>query len=561
MKTEVILTLIIGAAGILLLAGLLGGQVLLYSAEGNAVTSDHMDASTILPMTTEESETLLPLMDDLLMLSNNVVLEIRADDTEAALRTMQAYERSLNRLNTNSIKVRVTGTDINEFRKEAAKMKEDMQGLLNNTERLRELQQLQIQYRDESNPGAVYELSYEGAALQREIEKITGQMLNSSMTLGDIAGIYARDNTSITSTYEAILDIRNATGSIIGEFGQMPKIMPEGSIELNISPRTVSYGDTVSFSGYAKYVPRNLSFYKDLEGWKLVPADTNGYFNESLVIQNISAGEHSLYILSGGVYSWLDTFTVLESPGYLNITEIRQNPGTNGTIVAVSGYLSTENTTPVRNAVVELYDENEGTSIANATTDSRGFWRAAAELPDGEYSLFAGFRDITFPVGETRSETVFVRTGTPGYYYILILAAGVVLAVFGFRYIMRLSVKGKPEVRFTVPGGGRTPAENYLPKRVRKLFVPPAPGPDTDAVRKLYRKTCGIVAAHEGISIRGKTPREFLAEVRNPPPSLPEFIRMYEHLHYADSQVRAIDLQRFEELSEKIISDIHEVET
>ncbi len=43
---------------------LAGSGTLLYSAEGNTNTSDHADPSTIAVMTTEEAETILPLMGE-----------------------------------------------------------------------------------------------------------------------------------------------------------------------------------------------------------------------------------------------------------------------------------------------------------------------------------------------------------------------------------------------------------------------------------------------------------------------------------------------------------------
>lgn len=193
MKTGQILTILAGLAAILLLLLVMSGQVVLYTAEGNTSTHDHLDASTIRVMTTEESETILPLMEDIMKLSNDVVLEIRYTDKESALRTLRAYENSLSRLNTNAIKVKITGTDINEFKKEAGQLKEEMRSLLNNTDRLRELQKLQIQYADEDNPGVVYELAYEGEALKREIERAANSYIKSAEKMIPVADGYDRD--------------------------------------------------------------------------------------------------------------------------------------------------------------------------------------------------------------------------------------------------------------------------------------------------------------------------------------------------------------------------------
>lgn len=67
-------------AAVLLIVLLAGSGTLLYSVEGNTNTSDHADPSTIAVMTTEEAETILPLMVDIIGLSYDAMYQLYLND-------------------------------------------------------------------------------------------------------------------------------------------------------------------------------------------------------------------------------------------------------------------------------------------------------------------------------------------------------------------------------------------------------------------------------------------------------------------------------------------------
>ena len=73
-------------AAVLLVSILAGSGTLLYSAEGNISTPDQVDPSTIAVMTTEESDTILPLMEDIIGQSYDSVSQISINDPEYAAR-------------------------------------------------------------------------------------------------------------------------------------------------------------------------------------------------------------------------------------------------------------------------------------------------------------------------------------------------------------------------------------------------------------------------------------------------------------------------------------------
>ncbi len=560
MKTGQILTILAGLAAVLLLILGMSGQVVLYTAEGNASTHDHMDASTVRPMTTEESETILPLMENIMKLSNDVVLEIRYTDKESALRTLKAYENSLSRLNTNAIKVKITGTDINEFKKEAGQLKEEMRSLLNNTDRLRELQKLQIQYADENNPGVVYELAYEGEALKKEIERAANSYIKSVEKMIPVADGYDRDTAKLQESIETVNEIKKDSGIEVEKIQQTTTSLPKppGSITLSLFPAEVSYGDVLTAHGTAKYVPTTLSLYQDGTFWRNVSAETNGDFAFSFRVQKITAGEHTLSVLSGGVSSSLKSFTVLISPTYLNISETTQSSGMNATLLTVSGYLTTTNATPVTSAPVEIFS-NEGELIATASTNAKGIWTAAFELPDGDYTIFASFSDPQYPLEESRSEEVQITIGTPVYYYVLIIAAAGAILILLIRFRKKVQDRLTPdEPAIRLPQ--REPIrQNRLPKMMKKFFTREKTETDTDPLRRLYKTTIATIA--ETIHLRNiyvYTPREFLSAVPGPSEDIREFISLYEYLHYANVVVDEIQMEKMRGLSQKIIEAYHE---
>ncbi|NLC91315.1 MAG: hypothetical protein GX679_05915, partial [Methanocorpusculum parvum] len=71
-------------AAVMLITLVAGGGTLLYAAEGHTNTSSHADPSTIAVMTTEEAETILPLMGDIIGLSYDAVYQLYLNDPEYA---------------------------------------------------------------------------------------------------------------------------------------------------------------------------------------------------------------------------------------------------------------------------------------------------------------------------------------------------------------------------------------------------------------------------------------------------------------------------------------------
>ena len=118
MKRQSILPFVLAGLALILFAVVLGlsGGTVLYEASDDAYSPSHKDVSAVSVMTTEEAETISPLMMEIMKQSLKTALEIDAKDFEYSERELKDLENIVNRLKTNNGKIKLGNTEINDFR-------------------------------------------------------------------------------------------------------------------------------------------------------------------------------------------------------------------------------------------------------------------------------------------------------------------------------------------------------------------------------------------------------------------------------------------------------------
>lgn len=557
-------------AAVLLIILLAGSGTLLYSAEGNTNTSDHADPSTIAVMTTEEAETILPLMGDIIGLSYDAVFQISIDDPEYAARYLAAYENSVNRLGANIVKISLTKTDINTYKKEASSLDTSIQIVLNDVVRLEEIDELKKQYAAEGNILGTFSLEAESLLIRNELALTAMNYADSADIMAQIAAYYGLDvsqlQDSVLLINQIITDVTSgkitittdSSGKIIIKDTSGSRIDTDtsGLITLTVYPVTGYYGDKILVSGIASNTGSVLSIYWDTNLWGTAAKNTAGAFTKSMTIGQISEGIHAVTVQSGGVTSKPVYITVLSQPSVVTIIEAAQSNGELHRKLTLYGSLRTEDDIPVVGAPVTVYSEdhiNIGTGITNAN----GIWNVSAELIDGGYAFYAVFDDASFPLEESMSDLYPVMILDPTIYYILLIVAGGVLVVLIIRFVRKRKPKAAP---------GEVPPMILTDK-------PAAPGPvekirnrifknedtDPDRLRRIYKRTVAVLAAAAGIeNVAVLTPRELLAALSLPKMEIQEFISTYEYLHYANVSASSDQIKHLERLSKQIIEGYYE---
>ena len=561
-------------AAVLLVSILAGSGTLLYSAEGNTSTADQKDVSTITVMTTGESETILPLMEDIIGLSYDSVFQISIDDPEYAARYLAAYENSVSRLGTNTVKISLTKTDINTYKKEASSLDTSIQIVLNDVVRLEEIEELKKQYAAEGNILGTFSLEAESLLIRNELALTAMNYADSADIMAQIAAYYGLDvsqlqdsvlliNQIITDATSGKITITtDPSGKIIIKDTSGSRIDTDtsGSITLTVYPVTGYYGDKILVSGIASNTGSVLSIYWDTNLWGTAAKDTAGAFSKSMTIGQISAGTHAVTVQSGGVTSKPVYITVLSQPSVVTILKAEQENGELHRKLTLYGSLRTEDDIPVIGAPVSVYSEdhiNIGTGITNAN----GVWNVSAELIDGGYRFYAVFDDPSFPLDDSMSDLYPVSILDPTIYYIILVITGGVLIVLAVRFVVKRKPKAGDDAKKTLLQDGKAPAPVRTNKILPRIFQK-EDETDPDRLRRIYRKTAGVLAAAAGITnVAVLTPRELLAALPLKTEDIQEFITTYEYLHYANISVSLDRIKHLEQLSKLIIEGYYEKNT
>ena len=545
---------IIAIALLLLVLSAGGGNPLLYSAVGNVSTENQADPSTLAVMTTEESETILPLMDDILGLSYDTVLQLVLSDPEYAARYLTSYDSSVSRLGTNALKIRLTATDIYAYDKESAALGTSMQVILDDIIRFEEIAELKELYTSEGNNSGLYGLAAEALLLQNELNLAALNYEDSADVIEDIAEKYNLDASQIRESVTLIKQLADSASETYGYGSTVTDT--SGSITLSVSPDFAYYGDTVTMSGIAKNTPANLSIYWDTNLWGSAMVNSAGGFTKSLTVQQIPAGTHTITVQAGGITSKTVDITILTQPSVVTITKTTQTNGEEHRLLTVYGTLKAESGIAVRNAPVSLYSEDH-ILIGTSYTTTNGVWSVSSELIDGGYAFYGLFNDPSFPLEANMSELYPVSIIDLTIYYILLIVAVGILIILVIRFIVRRKNAAK-KITALPPELQRKQTGNTLINAFKDIFSRKGKT-NAEKLSALYLQITSALAEAEHIqNISVLTPREILRMLAAPAEPIREFIPAYEYLHYANVTVDSEQLQRMELLAKQIIKVYYE---
>ncbi|HPZ38969.1 MAG TPA: hypothetical protein PLP36_09385, partial [Candidatus Methanoculleus thermohydrogenotrophicum] len=116
----------------------------LYAAE-NISTAAHADPSTIERRSPGDAAAVIPLMDELLGGTGTLALTIKVKDYESAERDLARYSELSGQFSNLVVKLDLSETDIGEFQRKTRENQEMLAALLNDSQRLDELQSLEIE--------------------------------------------------------------------------------------------------------------------------------------------------------------------------------------------------------------------------------------------------------------------------------------------------------------------------------------------------------------------------------------------------------------------------------
>ncbi|MBQ1180410.1 MAG: hypothetical protein IIX51_07570 [Methanocorpusculum sp.] len=550
MKRQSVLPFVLAGLALILFAVVLGlsGGTVLYEASDDAYSPSHKDVSAVSVMTTEEAETILPLMAEIMLQSSKISLEIDAKDFAYSERELQEYANLIKRLKSNNAKINLGNTELNDFRISAEELNIALEVLNSDVARMEEIkQEIRDGSVDASSLAALYS---EMQALSKEIT-LTAETY--SQTADKVIETAKKQDLDTSHMDQAVSTVNKVAANALSSLPSTPSDLP---ILFTISDDTFVYGDTLLIEGSSKLSGQH-EIYLDTRVWGTVNLNKPGAFTKSFKITNISKGLHTISIQSQGKVSKQDTITILTT----NTSVFISSAKVSGNTVTITGGLQTVNEVWVSGAKVDVYADGIGLLGTNVT-NKNGVFTIQTELEDGVYQVYAEFSDVSFPLERSVSEPFTVKVSQSFLLPILGAAVLGVAAFIGIRIFRKRKTSALPdntEFEVTELNVVKPTATQKIVKKIRKIISGSAKTGDSDKLRVLYHETISVISHYEGISnTEVKTPREILREIGDVTDDIGEFITEYEYLHYAYIEIRESDLTKMKYIAKKIQETYHE---
>ncbi len=372
----------------------------------------------------EKTADIVPLMQELIGSSGSIVLNVRLNNVEDIEADLAEYRRASKQFDNMVINLDMSESEIDDFRKNNTENLKNLEELVSDSATFEELNNLEIQYRDENNPEKMYSVAYEGEALRKKLEQTFADCQNTTAALaksGEVVDIKSEQSEySVDAFSEYIDEVNQIQEERLLRISDI-NIEFQEELSLEIEPPGGIYGDTINTTGiYSQTgdIPAGepVTLYIDSRKYTVSSCNITGEYSIPIAIEKMYAGTHLAYTRVGDVFSPVIPISVIGTAGVLTL-----NYSVSGTTISSSGKLTTE-ARAVSGAPVTLYIKGQDTE-KNATvdTDNAGEYLYETEVEPGEYTILSVFSDPEFPVSDCRSsESVVSITQSNLYIYIIL---------------------------------------------------------------------------------------------------------------------------------------------
>lgn len=497
-------------------------QPLLYAAE-NISSEGEVDLSVAEPMDPKKGESVMPLLQDLLGQGEDVVISVKVKDWESAQKELEEYAEMTRSMDNLVVSLDLSETDLDEFRQKSRENQDALETLVNGTERLDHLKQLEITYRDSDDPSSYYSVVYEGEALKKQLDESYTTYASGSRGLADIGERYEAETEGVDRSVETYREIVEETTGFEQETDGPGG--PGSQISIALDPAEAAYGEVVRWQGALTSQEEGaaLETYLDSTLYASGTSRAGGEYTFSYEVGKIRAGTHLVYVSSGRLVSELVSFTVSPSPSRLSL-----NATAEGERAICQGRLTCGDL-GVAGASIHLIADGE--VVATGVTGDDGEYEIETVLAPGERLLQAEFTGEGFPLEYSSSEKVALSVSASILSYQTLMTVGGALAVGVLAGVvfLRWSRRGRREEPEREMGYETTiPVETVITDEEE---IPEAPAPTTpeEAVARLWDD----LARRTGT--KTQTPRELAEALRESPAaeSVRKFVRLYERVRYA----------------------------
>lgn len=432
---------------------------LLYALEKEEFSSPyHTNVDALKQQSINSTTDILPDLQDLVDFTGPISLNIRIHDAEQAKRDLERFQNSRGSIKNLIVRLDMNESEIQQLEEDTALQKEILDSLLNTSMTLDDLQMLEIQYHSQNNQDMLSTIRLRGEELRKKVRgldaryrNVTERVAQSGKKLGLNTTKNQESQKEVEQIVQAIEKPRSADILPVDT-----SLMPgDERISLYIHPETGRYREIIEYQGISLTLLGNKTVRQDSKQIVMfiddVPTgatdtDTFGYYSLKLPIEQVTAGNHTVYTRSPTTRSPNKVLTVIPVDSKTNLTVSK--PGPDG-VVNCSGIVMANY--PVRSATVQITWDK--THVLFTKTDAMGRFLRQIELPPGQHTLVASFSGTGYPIKPSESSPQFVDVSLVkgieiDYGHIgLIITALIILILFlglGIFYLRRMTQKRVP---------------------------------------------------------------------------------------------------------------------
>jgi len=536
---------------VIVICGSLVTSPVLYSAENTSSTAYHTDPTIITRSQDTDAGAVVPAMGDLIESTGTIVLNIKNKDFKAAQDDLENYIAASRSFNNLVVNLDLTESEIGEFMDVNGENIESLSTLLEESERFDDLSTLEVVYRDEGNPEALYSVTYEGEALRMKMQEAYQRYAAQQSSLLNVSSHYGLSTASYNQSVETFAAVVGETDTAQeSRMDAIPKndVFP---LTLGIEPTTATFGDQILITGTLYHSPeREVGIYIDSRLWKTAFTDLNGRYAAYYPVTAIGTGKHLIYAAQGSRYSDVIEFTILPAPATLTLTATTGDYG-NGDNVLCTGTLSSLGR-PVANAPVEIVPDY-GAWI-QAVTDEQGRYSCTGQMNTGIREVRAVVSGEVLPLAYTTSSPVVleIQHAWVAFASLAMKAVAVLFFALGLDFVIRsirerrskrratpLSRREIPVLRQPVPPSLEMPGMLTPAEVARRYALHLGNGEYGEAVRTLYLSIADRIGRRAEIrNYAAWTPREILGAASGTKGAthLATFVGRYELSHYGTAE-------------------------
>ena len=411
----------------------------------------------------QSSRDIMDIMSALMDDTGSVVVKIREKDFETAEREFRRLVGQGHNFDNLVVDLELSETEMGEFNRYNQRNQELIRRLLDDSKRFEELKSLQIRYRDEKNPSALYSVTYEGEGLKTQIQEVTRQYDQQAPALTMLGEQFSLNTTGYLQSVSEVESLAQEAGATQetrkAEADTLRRTAPAAampasvdSVSLEVQPDRATFGDTLHLTAWLNgRFPgdQTVDVYLDSERWASGRSDAAGRFLYDLRVERVRAERHVLYAAHQGIYSPLVNVTIFPTDAALTLAvrqEAERNVSLTGTLTAAG--------LPVVGANVDILLDN--IRVMSTLTNGKGVYQVFLPLQAGMYTFRTAAADSTFPLQATESPpvtfTVAGRLSAQGTITtIMIYATFLILFSMGAVVYYRHGRGGEAPYRFKNP--------------------------------------------------------------------------------------------------------------